>query len=73
MALQPTDMHHKMKKIFEEMKKGRLKGQTEHVLTISNASKALSGQYSAKLKHFKPFQGLTVSRCSYASYLCRLK
>ena len=67
MALQPTQVYHKMKMVFEEMERGRLKGQSEHVLTISNASKALSGQYSAKLNHFKPFQGIKVSTYSHAS------
>ena len=60
MALQPAEIYHKMKRVFEEMERGKLKGQTEHILTITNASKALSGQYSAKLNHFKPFQGLKV-------------
>ena len=67
MALQPTEVYHKMKMVFKKMERGRLKGQSEHVLTISNASKALSSQYSAKLSHFKPFQGLKVSTCSHTS------
>ena len=49
-----------MKLVFERMEEGKLKGQCKCVLTLSNASKALSGQFSAKLSHFKPFQGLKV-------------
>ena len=60
MALQPAEIYHKTRRVFEEMERGKLKGQTERILTMANASKALSGQYIAKLSHFKPFQGLKV-------------
>lgn len=60
MALQPADVYHKMKMVFEAMEVGKLKGQTERVLSLTNASKALSGKFSAKISHFKPFQGLKV-------------
>ena len=60
MALQPANIYHKMKSVFEKMEEGKLKGQTERTLTLSNATRALSGQFSAKLSHFKPFQGLKV-------------
>ena len=60
MALQRADVYHKMKFVFEQMEEGKLKGQSKHALTLANASRLLSGQCSAKLSHFKPFQGLKV-------------
>lgn len=60
MVLQPADVYHKMQSVFEQMEQGKLKGQSERVLTLSNTSKALSSHFSAKLYHFKPFQGLKV-------------
>ncbi len=40
---------------------GKLKGQKQRKMTQANMKKASDGQFSAKLFHFKPFQGLEVS------------
>ena len=71
MALQPANVYHKMKSVFEKMEEGKLKGQAERALTLSNATKALCGQFSARLSHFKPFQGLKVCIELFTStYVC---
>ena len=63
MALQPATVYHRMEEAFQMMEKGQLKGQQGRDITLSNTSKALSGQFSAKLSHLKPFQGLKVHAC----------
>ena len=61
MALLPTIIYHKMQQVFSLFEEGKLKGQKERKNTHANRKRALEGQYSAKLFHFKPFQGLNVS------------
>lgn len=62
MALLPSNIYHKMQAVFAKYEEGKLKGQKERKMTQANIKKALDGQYSCKLYHFKPFQGLQVSK-----------
>jgi len=62
MALQSSEVYHLLQKVFSKFEQGHLKGQQEHKLKATGLQKALQGKYSAKLQHFKMFQGLKV-RC----------
>ena len=62
MALLPSMIYHKMQDVFGKYEEGKLKGQKEWKMTKGKMKKALDGEYSGKLFHFKPFQGLQVSK-----------
>ena len=61
MALLPAHTYHKMQRVFSMYEEGKLKGQKRRKMSQANVRKALDGQFSPKLYHFKPFQGLQVS------------
>lgn len=64
MAAQPSEVYHSMQNVFDMYEKGELKGQKAHSrLTEVGKKKALQGQLSPKLHHFKVFQGLKVLWC----------
>ena len=56
MATQPPSVCHTMQQAFAMFEAGELKEQT-----ATSRKKALQGHYSAKLQHFKVFQGLQVN------------
>ncbi len=62
MALQSPVVYHLLQKVYSVFEQGKLKGQQPHKLTGAGLQKALQGKYSAKLQHFKMFQGLKVSK-----------
>ena len=61
MALQSPEVYHLLQEVFALFEQGELKGQQQHKLKGAALQKALQGKYSAKLLHFKMFQGLKVS------------
>ena len=61
MALQPPSVYHKMQRVFSMFEAGELKEQKRPTATAASRKKALQGHYSAKLQHFKMFQGLQVN------------
>lgn len=61
MALLPAQTYLKMQRVFSMYEEGKLKGQKQRKMSQPNIRKALDGQFSPKLYHFKPFQGLQVS------------
>ena len=61
LAMLPAQTYHKMQQVFSMYEEGKLKGQKQHKMSQANIRKALDGQFSLKLYHFKPFQGLQVS------------
>ena len=61
MALLPAQTYLKMQRVFSMYEEGKLKGQKQRKMSQANIRKALDGQFSPKLYHFKPFQGLQVS------------
>ena len=64
MALQPPDIYHTMQRAFAMYEEGSLLGQsTKSRRGTDGLKKALQGKFSAKLNHFKMFQGLKV--CYY--------
>ena len=62
MALLPACTHHNMQLVFNMHEEGKLKGGKKSKMSQTNIRKALDGQFSSKLYHFKPFQCLQVSR-----------
>ena len=62
MAVQSPSVYHLLQDVFAQFECGQLKGQQPHKLKGGSAiQKALQGKYSAKLLHFKMFQGLKAS------------
>jgi len=53
MALQPSAVYCKMKDVFEMVEMGKLGGQSGLSITFANAPKALNGDFSAIITHFK--------------------
>ena len=61
MALQPPDIYHTMQRVFAMYEEGSLMGQSiKNKTGTEGLKKALQGKFSAKLNHFKMFQGLKV-------------
>ena len=60
MAMLPSVLYYKMKQVFERYEIGDLKNQRARKMNKQNIQKLMDGKYSAKLHHFKMFQGLTV-------------
>ena len=56
-------------KVFALYEEGKLKGQQQHKLKGGTLQKALQGKFSARLNHFKVFQGLKVSVISLRTYV----
>ena len=61
MALQSPKAYHLLQKVFALYEEGKLKGQQQHKLKGGTLLKALQGKFSARLNHYKVFQGLKVS------------
>ena len=61
MALQSPKVYHLLQNVFAHIENGELKGQQPHKFKGAGLQKALQGKYSAKLLHFKMFQGLKAS------------
>ena len=62
MALQCPSVYHLMQQVFSRFEEGKLKGQQPPKFTGATVRKALEGKLSAKLAHFKVFQGLKVGK-----------
>ena len=62
MALLPSNVYHKLQDVFAKYEEGKLKGQKEWKMTKGKIKKPLDGEYSGKPFHFKPYQGLQVSK-----------
>lgn len=61
MAVQCPSVYHKMQEFFEMYENGELlKQKKRSLLTEVGRKKAMQGQFSAKMQHFKMFQGLQV-------------
>ena len=60
MAKLPTEIYHKMKRVFEMHEECSLQGQRERKMSKANFKKMMEGKFSAKLQNFKTFQGLEV-------------
>ena len=61
MSLQPPSVYNLMQQVFTMYEEGTLKGK--HIRDLENPDvlqKSLEGALSAKLTHFKIFQGLQV-------------
>ncbi len=72
MGLQPADIYAKMQQAFDQYEDGKIKGQKPRKMTESNIQKALSGQFSPKIQHFKMFQGLQVRQVGLMhKYACK--
>ncbi len=62
MAIQPSSIYHKMQEVFDKYENGQLKKQKIHSRKSEiGKKKFMQGHYSAKVHHFKVFQGLKVS------------
>ena len=61
MAMQTPAAYHSMQDVFLMYEEGSLKNQKPRSLTEIGRKKALQGKYSAKMHHFKIFQGLEVT------------
>ena len=70
MALLPAQTYHKMQQVFGMYEEGKLKGQKQRKMSQTNIRKALDGQFSPKLYHFKPFQGLQVRLSQHCKWDC---
>lgn len=70
MALLPAQTYLKMQRVFSMYEEGKLKGQKQRKMSQANIRKALDGQFSPKLYHFKPFQGLQVSLSWNCEWIC---
>ena len=72
MALQPSQVYHKMQAVFQHFEDGTLKGQKKRQMMGITLQKAIEGKFAAKLPQFKIFQGLKVknnrSHLSLLSY-----
>lgn len=61
MAIQPPSIYYKMQEVFEKYENGELKKQKLRSRKSDiGKKKFMQGHYSAKVQHFKVFQGLKV-------------
>ena len=65
MAWQPSPIFHKMKEVFTRFEDGKLKGQKPTKDSRQSLQKLMEGKYSAKLGHYKTFQGLPICLANY--------
>jgi predicted XRE-type DNA-binding protein len=63
MAIQQSKVYHLMQQAFKMFEEGELKSQKNRAAHKTEVSKkkAMQGHFSAKIHHFKVFQGLQVS------------
>ena len=68
MALQSPKVYHLLQKMFTLYEEGKLKGQKVHMMKGDALHKAIQWKFSARLHHFKVFQGLKVRFNKYKVY-----